>query len=333
MRCGVVLLMLAVFASHASAQDDVISLERRLQMLRERFQTRQTDEQRLLDLRIRHDMGLPVHGDHYFVLPEDLAAMSGDQATEQLKNEEAEVSSLMDRLESLRTELGLRRKELPRSPDIAPGERWISVPVVGSLPDTTWRSLESPQSRSQAGLEEATGATPGPMDPEVLAVIRGSTNHSAVAGSLYSLAASLLRAARRLREEGRVEEARSLDEKARVRLEFALRELEPLVSVANPTLVDLFHQGKCLEERFNLDTRYTGLKDSRNSKVYAERYEAMRQPFLVIRSRDQSVVDGNQRLGSWAQSADTALRLIQWMNDFGDYKPTIEIDSIQWIRK
>ncbi len=164
-------------------------------------------------------------------------------------------------------------------------------------------------------------------------MIRGSPNRSAVAGSLFNVAASYLRAAKKFREEGNIEQARSLDDKARVRLEIALRELEPLISVETPTYIDLFHQGKCLEEQLNLDSLYAGLKDPRNSRVYAERYEAMRQPFLAIRTRDQEVVDGKKRLGSFGLSAESALRHIQWMSDYGDYMPTIEIDSIHWIRK
>ncbi len=133
MRCGVLLLMLAVFASHASAQDDVISLEERLRRLREQFQTRQTEEQHLLDLRIRHDMGLPVRGGYSPLVPEDMQAMPSDQAKQQLIREEAEVSSLMDRLESLRSELGLRRKEQPIPPPIASPFRF-DIPMTGGPP-------------------------------------------------------------------------------------------------------------------------------------------------------------------------------------------------------
>ncbi len=164
-------------------------------------------------------------------------------------------------------------------------------------------------------------------------MITGSDNRSAVASSLFDVAASFLRAARKLREEGNIEQARILDDKARVRLENALRELEPLVSVENPTYLDLFYQGKCLEELFYLDALYGGLTSPQKSKEFSERYEGMRQPFLQIMAIDQEMVGNTQQLGSWGQSAQTALRHIRWMSDFGDYKPTIEIDSIQWIRK
>jgi hypothetical protein len=142
----------------------------------------------------------------------------------------------------------------------------------------------------------------------------------------------LLRRARKFREDGLLEEARADDERAHARLEFALKELEPLVSIDKPAFVDLFYQGKCLEELFYLDSRYAGLTDPQRSKEYARRYEEIRQPFLRIMAGDQDSPD-SQALGSWGQSAQTALRVIRWVGDFGDYQPTIPISSIQWIRK
>ena len=323
--------MLAVFASHASAQNDVITLQERLRRLREQLQTRQTEEQHLLDLRIRLDMGLPVYSPP---VTENVRAMPIDQAKQQLIREEAEVSSLMDRLESLRSELG-GRKPSPRTRQGASPGLEYEIPMPGGPPQPLppWNPTPSPEPRPQRGTRFAEGRVPAPINDDPVIMIRGSPNRSAVARSLYNVAASYLRAAKRLREEGNIEEARELDDKARVRLEIALRELEPLVAVDNPAYVDLFHQGKCLEEQFHLDTLYAGLKDPRNSRAYAVRYEAMRQPFLAIRTRDQEVVDGKKTRGPFGQSAENALRHIQWMSDFGDYIPTIEIDSIHWIRK
>jgi hypothetical protein len=321
--------MLVVFASHASAQNDVIALQDRLQRLKEQLQNRQTEVQQLLDSRIRLDMGLPVY---FRPVPENVRAMPIDQAKEQLIREEAEVSSLMDSLQSLRSELGRKAPSRTQGelPDIV-----YDIPGPGdpapSLPP--WNPLPPPEPRPGPGTQFSAKPVPTPINDDPVIMIRGSPDRSAVARSLYNVAASYLREARRLREVGDIEQARELDGKARVRLEIALRELEPLVAVDNPAYVDLFHQGKCLEEQFHLDSLYAGLKDPGNSRAYAQRYEALRQPFAAIRAMDQEVVDGNKILGPFARSADFALKHIQWMGDYGDYMPTIEIDSIIWIRK
>lgn len=326
------LATVAALVTTAPAQQGPQDLQEHLALLRQKLQSRQADEQHLLDLLARHNLGFSVRGDHWFMLPVEDTGVPPDQAREQLRQYEAEIARLADRLDQLRTQQNLYPQTYQVATELPGSESPPAVPLF-DLGPVEPRTAEPPVAETPAA-EPPVAETP-PLEQSSTeggaTLIVGSTNRSAIAGSLYNVAAALMRDSKRLREWGRDEEARGLDEKARRRLELALRELETLVAGEEPAFVDLFYQGKCLEGLFYLDTLYGDLMSSGKSPDYARRFEAMRQPFLSIMARD--VDPDGQTLGSWGQSAQTALRVIRWMGDFGNYEPAVPIDSIRWNRK
>ena len=127
--------------------------------------------------------------------------------------------------------------------------------------------------------------------------------------------------------------AEAFDERGKQRLERALVELEPLLTKKTPSYAALFCKGRCLELLFRPSIRYDGLSLTRSARLYQQREQEVREPFLAISARD--VTKGGERaeldiLGPWGTAAQAAVEHFRWINVHGDYEPVTPIGSLTW---
>lgn len=322
----------------------------------------QSEVERLIDLRMLHDLGLSPE------LDEDIVAVVSPSTTRDMDRQRAELDRLSKSTEYLRNEyekvrqMANRLDEQARARmDNGMGEGMIGdgqlVPPAGSTLPSQDNGAPSGlaalqpgmrQPSGRAGAQPANSAAPAgetssrrirPEDLGSLALdplraqIHGSKDHLRVAQALFKAGQALMDRAQVLREQGRIDVAKRMDDRAKERLVRAVEELKSLVDEKEPEFVSLFYLGRCREMLFRYSEVHEGLSLVNSVRDYNVREQEVRDPFLQISARDiqKSGATGDvEVLGSWGQAAKTAMEHFRWMNIHANYDVRTKIESLTW---
>jgi len=316
--------------------------------MRRTLQGKRAEVDRLLELRMRHDLGLPTDGnDRTFVVESESTPRAMDSMRRELREQEAMTTSMRQRFEKLRKEVAALRSEAESAVGDASEEHpSVTMPTAGSqLPFAGGREFPSPvdpaprQPVAPAPAGETAPKKPAAEQPGALALdplraqIHGSTDHQRVAQALFKAGQALLDRGELERSRGNIEAGRELDARGKERLVRAIEELDPLLQQESPPYVSLFYLGRCRELLFRYSERHEGLSLSESPREFQRREQEVREPFLAISARD--VQKGGVRaevemLGSWGQAAQTAMEHFRWMNLHAGYDAKATIDSLTW---
>lgn len=299
------------------------------------LELRRSEADRLLDLRIRHDLGLPTDSELEWSRPiTTISLVPGKTPDRQLAEEEAATALLQSRLDKLTLQVDrIKAENLAKAPK-PKGDEWLTVPVPGT---TSVNASSQPQGQLAAPMAEskAQGSASPPsvqvvanLDP-VRAQIDGSQDHAQVAAALLKAGQSLMDRAESLRRQGQSTAADQCDDAARERLQRAAQELTP-ADGREPPLADLFCLGKCREMLFRISERREGLSLSANTSEYQRREQEVREPFLAITARDVELRDGHEQPGVFGRAAQTALEHFRWVNLHRGFATKTPLDSITW---
>lgn len=300
---------------------------------------------RLLELRIRHDLGLPEETDtSAFQAEGPVTTESMERARRELRDQDAVTTSLAERYRKLKASVEqLRADAQVQSQDAAREREFVVVPSPGTA--STGPAIP-PRGRDQAATAQPPAAPSGeataraPVDVGALhgldpirGQIHGSEDHQRVAQALFKAGQDLMDRAAMLRTQSHDAAADELDRRAKERLERALEELAPLLAQPEPAFPALFYKGRCLELLFRFSERHEDLSISKSTKEFRRREQEVRDAFLRISARD--VVKTGERgnvevLGAWGLAAQTAMEHFRWMNLHSGYKPLVAIDSLTW---
>ncbi len=338
-------LLLAAPAALAQVQDPAMQAE--LNRIDRQLQQSRGETDRLLDLRLRHDLGLPGATEtDVFRTDGPVNTQSIETSREQLQSEERATADLLQRFERLKAMAERMQAARPKPSPDRPKDEWTTVPVTGN------GQLMAGQRRADPNLVEdqgssgvpvtapVPGAAPeaGPATTPVLQLdpvrgqIHGSNDAGRVATALFRAGQALMDRATRLRAEGNAAAADTMDAEARDRLDRAVEALAPVLAVEKPALADLFLLGKCREALFRLAERHDGLNLRDQAREYQRREQEVREPFVTIAARDSRVENGTETLGTWGRAAQAALDHFRWMNLNGAFQPKIDLATIQWER-
>lgn len=338
-----VCLLLLGSSSALFAQGDNAAAElTRLQRLQ---QEKRGEANELLDLRIRHDLGLPVaESADALELEAPMSTDQVDRARLELQREESTTNDYRQRYDRLREQMAqLEREAKTHAEEERKLNGWVGLPKANEVQRPGGLSL-SPR---EPGAPAQQVPADKPASPAVMALpnldpvrgqIQGSMDHSMVAQALFRAGKALLDRAALLHARGLEEAAVQCDDGARDRLQRALDSLKEAMpeKVEQAEFVDLFYQGKCLELLFRLDERQGKLglgetaREYRKSGEYQRRQHEVLAPFTVIDARDYSTLNGKQVPGSWALAARSASEHFRWMNLNAGFVPQIQLESIQW---
>lgn len=149
--------------------------------LREELKRVQAQQERLVHLRIRHDLGLPVQADSYLALSESERARTRADAEQQLADEESRVAALNDRMLELGAKLAkaaTTASQAPVDPDLDFGGPTLTPPTAGE-PFTV-------AADEHQHVAAAPASEPAPhKDASPAVLLRGSQDHSRVGRALY----------------------------------------------------------------------------------------------------------------------------------------------------
>lgn len=252
--------------------------------------------QRMLELRIRHELGLPVDADTLFHLSPEERRRDPATAARLLAEADAERGRLARRLEKLRRREKTRRDDLaktlaartPPARTMAPEHEKPPAPGIAVA-----RRPVAPAAPTQAPLretddtKESRETTPEKSAEQegVVHLIKGSRDRGLVGRALFLA--------------GRYEDA--------------LRELAPFAKDERAPLVWLFWLARCYEE--------------------LGRYAEADDLFARIEARDTREDEkGKTVLGAWGMAAKTARQHMTWMRERGTWKPKLDVDAIRWRR-
>jgi hypothetical protein len=335
-----------VAAALAAQQGDVASPE--LQRAQRQLQQNRAEVERLVEMRLRHDLGLPTEGDGSEFRPAAPASSDDmERARQELRDQDAATASLLERYNKLKAEADqLHAEAEDRARAAAQAGQFVVVPpansVASRLPGDDPRA---PFPRPDVPAAPAGEAAPAAPPPRAVAAvfdtalqpirgqIHGSTDHQRVAQALFKAGQALMDRAQLARDQGHAEIAADLDARAKERLVRAADELAPLLAAPQPPYAALFYLGRCRELLFRLAERYDGLSLAAATREYQRREQEVREPFLQIAARD--VHKTGQRpevevLGEWGKAAQSAMEHFRWMNLHAGYDPRAAIEALTW---
>jgi hypothetical protein len=200
-------------AQQAQAQHppDPAQVRAELARLQRDLETRRADGDRLLELRIRHDLGLPID--------EDVDCFRGDApanptpartAERQLANEDAATAQLLARAKQLEEQVDrLKGEATSRAQQRHKDDEWLTMPVAGAPMGSGQQPSGQQASGQQQGQPPAApaGETAPPMrvvqnlDP-IRAQIDGSRDRPRIALALFKAGQALMDRAEALRQQG-----------------------------------------------------------------------------------------------------------------------------------
>jgi len=325
-------LLLAASAIAQEKRDS--SLQSELNRMDRQLKQSQSEVDRLLDLRLQRDYGLP-EGDGAELFKHDGPVTSAaiEKAQSQLQSEERTTAKLQQEVEKLEKMRERMQADAPRTSQAA-GPEWTSVPQPGSRSPRrpgTQPAAENPP----APAGETAAAVPAPslnLMP-VKGQIHGSNDHGRVCSALFRAAQDLMDRAEHSREQGAAAEAVAWDKLAKERLERAVDALQPALQQQPPAYADLFALGRCREALFRLAELHEDLNLRQHPKEYQQREQEVREPFVAITARDAVGKKGAETLGPWGRAAQTALDHFRWMNLHARFKPSRALESITWERE
>ena len=351
-----------------AAQADTRANEAERQRTERSLQQNRAEAERLLELRLRHDLGLiPATGvdasERTFRPATPATTEALDRMQLELREEEAATAVMRESFEKLRVTVDQALADAAAKNAAADGRQpLVAVPAAGRpvptrasqmrqqidaarptaetspepLPLAVVDAPASPNA-SPAATVAATAPIPPtaglpPLDP-LQAQITGSNDHRRVAQALFKAGQALYDDADARRLAGDVEGARAVGERAVERLRRALEVLAPVLQQKEPPFEALFCQGRTLELLFRHSERHEGLSLAANARDWQKREQEVRAPWLQIAARDvaKSGAAGEVDVaGPWAKAAQAALEHFRWTNLHGDYDAKKQIEAITW---
>jgi hypothetical protein len=346
MKRWLAMLLTSVGAVPALAQgSDADRARAEIDRTKRQLQQARGEVDRLHDLRLRHDLGLPgddTERTFRATAPVDTETM--ERMHQELRDQDAQTATVLERYNKLRAAVDqLRADAEARSKREAAERPSFTVPTAGStLPPSNEPVAASVPAPTVTPAAVPAGDTPRPTVIEPVAVsaldpmratITGSTDHQRVAQSLFRAGQALLERGAAAREQSQLAMAKELDDRGKEKLQRALDELAPLLEAKEPPFETLFYQGRCLELLFRYSELHEGLSMASAARDYEKRQQQVRDPFLRIAARD--VRKTGQRnevevLGPWGMAAQTAMEHFRWMNLNAGYDATAAIEALTW---
>lgn len=342
-RAALVLGLFALFAGAATAQlgrDDAAELSR----LKRIKQRNSSEIDQLVDRRFRHDLGLPAEPDPTMRRATPMSTLEKERMLRDLSDEEGTTATYLARYNKMKSEVEALRAEIEAREKISErDDNYVVVPTPGTARRTGF--VQSPR-EAMTGAPGPAGET-APIEPRSLPAghdaavqldrvrgrIQGSTDRLRVAQALFMAGQARMDHAAMVRERGDVEQAKEHDALGKERLQRALVELEPLLAVKEPEYAALFCQGRCLELLFRFSTRHDDLSLSRETRLFQQREQEVREPFLAISARDTQKAGlrgEHDVLGPWGKAAQAAVEHFRWLNLRGNFEPSTPIESLTW---
>ncbi|MBK8980333.1 MAG: hypothetical protein IPM29_30900 [Planctomycetes bacterium] len=285
--------------------------ERLLRSLRDRLAEAQLAQERLLDARIRVDLGLQVD-DPLLRVDEHTLEVARFGGRTQLDAGRAEVERLARRHAELREQVATAREAVGRRPSGAlPAPSGVPRPAdLRELVDRARAALTGGDADESARSAEADDG--GPAAPAAVRrppvttgpdhVIAGIEDRARLGHALLRVGVGLLADAARRDRDGDADGAAELRRAAERRLADALTELAAACAGPEPHPRDRFALARCLEQV--------------GDRVAAENL------YIDIMARDQQrAPDGSRSYGTWGRAAATALAVMRWLADTGDWQP------------
>ncbi|MCA8941290.1 MAG: hypothetical protein KDB80_01915 [Planctomycetes bacterium] len=316
LRTAFVLMLLAASLPAQGGFRTTTKIEEELARREREFAESESRLQRLQELRVRLDLGLPVRAERYFALDPEQRELVRENGTERLLTEEKEVERLSVAATTLEEQLDAATRS--KSTDDLDGAL-TSIPVDRGTDDLPMVSEPGSPIAQRAPSEPSTNVPmPFPFvdtdeaeeteqDPGQSRLIVGSANHSAVGRVMLRSGEDLL--ARAATAEG--EAATELQARAIKHLTDAKRELELVTKADDAELVDLYCLARCEEKLGN--------------------YAAADSLYAQIIARDQiDQPDGTQTYGKWGRAAQASKSVLRWMQDTSGWTPAMDIEAIQW---
>lgn len=336
-------LLTALAGAQQPLHPDQVAEQKRL--AQRALQNTRSEVDRLIDMRLRHDLGLlPALADDVVRVDTSMSTRDMDRMRNELADIQARNTVLAGEYDAVRRLVAdLHQKARSESSQPDPGQ-FVPVPSTGARvgsSNVARRNVQPPPGGNvpaapgvemQPSRVEASDLGPLALDP-LQAQIHGSKDHQRVAQSLFKAGQALMDRASSLRTRGRAEAARQLDDRARERLLRAIDELQPLLQPDEPPFVSLFYLGRCRELLFRYSERHEGLSLESSRREFNQRAQEVRDPFLQISARDvqKSGESGEvETLGPWGQAAKTAMGHFRWMNINSLYDATTKIEALTW---
>lgn len=317
-----------------------------IQRTQRQLQQNRAEVDRLLELRLRHDLGLPADGaDRTFRPPTPVAGEAMERMRMDLREEDAATSSLLEQYNKLRAQVEALKAEAESRMASSEGGPSVVVPTAGSrvpVPSAARNANDppaAPLAQGQLVGESGPGAVAAPQLPLMRPLdkprewITGSSDHQLVAQALFKAGQQQMDDAARALELNQPEVARQFADRGKESLKRALDELAPLLKEKTPAFPALFYQGRCLELLFRYAERYEGLSIAKNAGDYQRREQEVRDAFLKITVRDVKKTGARadiEELGAWGRAAQTAMVHFQWMNQHADYDVMQKIQGLTW---
>ncbi|MFN3243512.1 MAG: hypothetical protein ACE37K_18555 [Planctomycetota bacterium] len=346
----IALSLATALAAQEPLNPDQVAEQRRL--AQRALEHNESQVERLIDMRLRHDLGLlPSLDDDVVRVQRSTSSRDMDRMRSELQDIQARNTVLAgeyDKVRRMVADLNRKARESAAEPD--PGQ-FVPVPSPGarvssnganarrnpSRPNQSRLNQGSRMPAAPAGESQASKVEPSDLGSLALdplrAQIHGSKDHQRVAQSLFKAGQALMDRAVSLRAQGRVEAARELDDRGRERLLRAVDELQPLLQEKQPPFVSLFYLGRCRELLFRYSQRHEGLSLEASRRAFNQRAQEVRDPFLQISARDVSKGGESgdvETLGPWGQAAKTAMEHFRWMNINSRYDATAKIEALTW---
>lgn len=345
------LLIPLAFAGVVAAQapQGRVQLAEQKRLAERALQRVTADVERLVDTRLRHDLGL-ITG-----LDQDLVHVEGEVTTRSMDRMRRELRDLQAQNDVLAGEYDRRYNALAGLQQQVGAD--AASPVASgpflqrrnsgatTLPPTSVASgdvIVATPASPQTGSDAVPAAPGGEVQPAAirredlgpLALgpvkhhMQGSDDHHRVAKALFRAGQGLVDRAETLRRHGRADAARLLEEQAGERLMCAIVALEPVTSGENAQLASLFYLSRCRELMFRIDERNGELSLEKDRPTFQQRSQAVRRPFLDIKAR----TEGSEapHATRWREAANTALKNFDWMNMHASYDVTAKIAELTW---
>lgn len=305
-----------------SLREDLMASEAKLRASKEH-------EKRILELRIRHDLGLPVRAGRYLSLTEQETEALRYADPSILAEEENETRRLARQLASLQDQIEaaggnpeaevFTPVELPAKPGVRSEQPRPQIELPAEEPDIlvpAQPGLET-QARGFSLSSEGMGGE--------LHLIKGSPDRAEIGRVLLHYGETLDAKAELLANEGDSSEAEKHRQLAKREYLRAKQELDPLVWQEN--------EGK-LSRKLRDEVELPVMFLLAQCEEKLGNYGVASEIYLDIKNLDKVKDEaGNNDLGSWGLAADVARRVMEFMLEHGEWAPVPAINSIQWPGK
>lgn len=338
-------------AAALPAQDPVADtqLPEQLRTAERALQSVTVDLERLVDMRLRHDLGLLAE------LDEDVVRVAGGASSREMDRMRGVLADLQARNTVLAGEYDAATRRQAELGTVADGVgrvgpaptgagEFVAVPTVGDRVFGGAEDAAAYADTAQAPAAPAGEVRAAPLGDQELGAlaldpirvqIDGSDDDLCVARALFRAGQALMERGATLRRHGRADAARQLDERGYERLERALQHLKPVCEGADAPFVALFYESRCLELLFRFDERYPGADGERlslttDARRFNARAQEVRDPLLRITGPEEAGRASSKSEKAWREAAKTALENFRWVNIHAGYDARARIEAVTW---